>query len=240
MQNNFLTTILFAFIPVASALAGACIAVLRPPSPAFRSLIQHLAAGVVFSVVAVELLPDITRQHGAYTAVAIGFLLGVSAMLALSEFAHRLEKNGDERPVGILVGVGIDVFLDGFLISISFFAAGNKEGVLLTLALALEMLSLGLAVATALGKHNPDRRRVLRSTGLLFLLLVVGAGLGALLLPLMTDSLLEVVLSFGLAALLYLVTEELLVEAHKEPETPLATGMFFCGFLVFLLLGMVG
>jgi ZIP family zinc transporter len=38
---------------------------------------------------------------------------------------------------------------------------------------------------------------------------------------------------------MYLVTEELLVEAHKEPETPLATGMFFIGFLIFLLLGMV-
>lgn len=46
------------------------------------------------------------------------------------------------------------------------------------------------------------------------------------------------VLSFGCAALLYLVTEELLVDAHEVPETTTATIMFFAGFRIFLLLGM--
>ena len=40
--------------------------------------------------------------------------------------------------------------------------------------------------------------------------------------------------AFGLMALLYLVTEELLVEAHEEKcETPVVTSMFFLGFLVW-------
>ena len=43
---------------------------------------------------------------------------------------------------------------------------------------------------------------------------------------------------FGAAALLFLVTEELLVEAHEEPETPLLTTTFFAGFLLILILGM--
>ena len=38
-------------------------------------------------------------------------------------------------------------------------------------------------------------------------------------------------------ALLYLVTEELLVEAHEGgKETPFAAAMFFAGFLLLLLL----
>ena len=37
-------------------------------------------------------------------------------------------------------------------------------------------------------------------------------------------------------ALLYLVTEELLVEAHESPDTPLISSMFFIGFLGLLLL----
>jgi ZIP family zinc transporter len=49
----------------------------------------------------------------------------------------------------------------------------------------------------------------------------------------------ELVLSFGLAALLFLVVEELLVEAHEVPETPLITSTFFAGFLLFLVLGIV-
>ena len=48
-----------------------------------------------------------------------------------------------------------------------------------------------------------------------------------------------VVLAFGLAALLFLVTEELLVEAHEEPEIPTATALFFADFCSSLILGMV-
>lgn len=35
--------------------------------------------------------------------------------------------------------------------------------------------------------------------------------------------------------LLYLVTEELLVEAHEKPDTPLISATFFVGFLGLLL-----
>lgn len=237
MAQQLLNVILVALIPVLAAILGAVIAAFRPPSPIVRSYIQHLAAGVVFSVVAVELLPDITSHHGAYLEVTLGFGLGIAAMLALRSFNHQLEKNGSDKPLGLLVAVGIDILLDGFLIGISF-AAGPKGGFLLTAALTLEMLSLGLAVATALGKTESDRRQVILIPSLLFLIIVVGAGIGVVLIQYISASVLEGVLAFGLAALLYLVTEELLVEAHKEPETPPATAMFFVGFLVFLLLGM--
>ena len=43
-------------------------------------------------------------------------------------------------------------------------------------------------------------------------------------------------LSFGLMALLYLVTEELLVEAHEKPDRPWITSLFLVGFLSVLLL----
>lgn len=39
------------------------------------------------------------------------------------------------------------------------------------------------------------------------------------------------VLAFGSAALLYLVTEELLVEAHDTPDGPIHVTMFFVGFI---------
>ncbi len=238
MTNSLLNVLLFALLPVTAAVMGAVIAVFRPPTPIIRSHIQHLAAGVVFAVVAVELLPDITSHRKAYIQVAIGFLLGVGVMLALKTASHKLESRGDEFPIGLLVGVGIDILLDGFLIGISL-SAGVEEGILLTIALTLELLSLGLAVAAELGQVEKKRGKVILITTLLFLIIVVGAGLGSILVQYLSVAVLEIVLSFGLAALLYLVTEELLVEAHKEPETPLATGMFFVGFLVFLLFGMM-
>jgi ZIP family zinc transporter len=47
--------------------------------------------------------------------------------------------------------------------------------------------------------------------------------------------------SFALVALLYLVVEELLAEAHAEPDKPLATALFFAGFRGLLILdGLAG
>lgn len=237
MAQQLLNIIMVALIPVMAAILGAVIAAFRPPSPVVRSYIQHLAAGVVFSVVAVELLPDITRHPGAYLEVILGFGLGIGAMLALGSFNQQFEEHGSDKPIGLLVAVGIDILLDGFLIGVAF-SAGPKGGFLLTAALTLELLSLGLAVATALGKTEKNRRQVILIPSLLFLIIVVGACIGVILIQFISASVLEGVLAFGLAALLYLVTEELLVEAHKEPESPPATAMFFAGFLVFLLLGM--
>jgi ZIP family zinc transporter len=42
--------------------------------------------------------------------------------------------------------------------------------------------------------------------------------------------------AFGLIALLYLVIEELLVEAHETPDRPWVAAMFFAGFLILLVI----
>ena len=70
-------------------------------------------------------------------------------------------------------------------------------------------------------------------------LMIVGAGLGWTLLADASVHTLAGLLSFGCAALLFLVTEELLIEAHESADTAVTTTMFFVGFLTFLLLGML-
>ena len=232
----------YALLPVAATITGATVAAFKPPGPLLRSYIQHFAAGVVFSVVAVELLPDIVREH-APVQVVIGFALGVAVMLgvrsATAKVEEKAERTESKWPMAMLAAVGVDVLVDGFLIGIGF-AAGAKEGKLLTLALTVELLSLGLAVCATLGKAGVARTRSIITTSMLALLIIIGAVVGATLLSAVSERTLEVVLSFGLAALLFLVTEELLVEAHEEPETPLTTATFFAGFLLLLVLGMAG
>ncbi|MGE5170284.1 MAG: hypothetical protein ACM3JC_07925, partial [Rudaea sp.] len=63
MSHSILYVLLISAIPVGAAFIGATIAALRPPGLVLRSSIQHFAAGVIFSVVAVELLPDVRRGH---------------------------------------------------------------------------------------------------------------------------------------------------------------------------------
>jgi ZIP family zinc transporter len=55
----------------------------------------------------------------------------------------------------MLGAVGVDVIVDGFLIGVSF-AANEQAGQFLTIALGLEMFSLGLALSVSLSQTKVD------------------------------------------------------------------------------------
>jgi zinc transporter, ZIP family len=122
--------------------------------------------------------------------------------------------------VGAIVGIG--------------FAAGAKEGMLLTIALTIELLFLSLSVAATLSDAKESRLKVWAITVAIALLLPIGATMGVVLLAGISGELLAGFFAFGLVALLYLVTEELLVEAHETPDTPFTTAIFFVGFLLLI------
>lgn len=227
-------------IPVFATVLGGAIATFRTPSEKLRSLVQHFAAGVVLAVVAGELLPEMTKEHRP-VGVVIGFVLGVALMLGVKAVTERIEgrsgSSGNSK-AGLLTAVGIDVFLDGLLIGVGF-AAGERVGTLLVIALTLELLFLGLSVAASLAEAKfPRSRNILTVTGLAGLV-AVGAWLGGSLLGGLSGLSLEIVLSFGAAALMYLVVEELLTEAHEVQETPLITASFFAGFVALYLLELM-
>ena len=223
----------YTLIPAAAAVLGAAVAVNLRPGPVLVSAIQHFAAGVVFAAAAGEILPDL-KHAGSAWATLIGGGIGVAAMLGIRMLEKRVKG-----PVGLMTVTGIDILVDGLVLGIAF-AGGAKAGLLLTVALTIEVLFLGLTVANELGEGGASKRRVGGMTAGLVLLLPVGALLGG---PVGTlpAAVQGGFLAFGLIALLYLVTEELLVEAHETEDRPWVTAMFFAGFLLLLLLDeMVG
>lgn len=240
MPPSVLQVLMISAIPVAAACLGATVAAVRAPGLVARSSIQHFAAGVIFSVVAVELLPEVRRGHDPFE-VGWTFAAGVALMLAIDEAVKRFSPAGAHPgtrgpSAGQLVPIGVDLLLDGLIISIAM-TAGLKQGVLLTAALTLELFSLGLAMAITFATAKISVR-ILAPTGIACLM-IVGAVLGQTLLADASVHTLAGLLSFGCAALLFLVTEELLIEAHESADTHVTTTMFFVGFLIFLLLGMV-
>jgi ZIP family zinc transporter len=228
----------YTALAVVAALVGGVIAVYRPPDPQMESNVQHFAAGVVIAAVAAELLPDV---HGrAPQVVVLGFAIGVVTMLGI----HRLSKTIEKRDIGgqfagaagLLITVGIDMLIDGVLIGVTFLD-NPDTGVIIAVALAIEVLFLGVAGVVALPQDLGMAKKLAVPTAF-GLLLAAGVTGGVLVLEGVTGAPVAVILAFGAAALLYLVTEELLVKAGTVPETPVSTTLFFLGFLAIFLLDM--
>lgn len=98
-------------------------------------------AGVVFSVVAVELLPDVVKTH-APVPLVVGFSVGFVAMIGEEGYTRKKSssnaESGNKIPWSLMIVIAVDIFIDCLLLGIAF-NAGNSEGILLAIALATEL-----------------------------------------------------------------------------------------------------
>lgn len=233
--------ILTMAIPALVCLGGGLLAAVWNPGHQTRSLIQHFAAGVVLAALAVELLPGIGREQAPAGVLMGAFALGSLFMYGIKLWTMRLEHRaaatgpGSGMGTGLLLATFIDVATDGFIIGAGF-AAGGETGTILALGLSVELLFLGLALASG----AVSGRRIVAVSGALGATVLAFSLLGNLLLAGATHAVIGGTLAFSAAALLYLVTEELLIEAHEVEEKPVSTLVLFGGFLAFWGIQLLG
>ncbi|MFI0397677.1 MAG: ZIP family metal transporter [Thiolinea sp.] len=231
---------LIMLIPALVALTGGLLAVVWNPSRQTRSLIQHFAAGVVLAALAVEVLPDIQGEHASGLVIITAFALGSLFMYLMKLWSLHLEEKAghgasDQLSHGLVIATFVDIAVDGFMIGAGF-AAGGQTGLILALGLSVELLFLGLSLAA----ENTKGWRIVALSTALGMTVLVFAVLGSWLLSGASHDLIAAALAFSAAALLYLVTEELLIEAHEVEEKPVSTLVLFAGFLVFWSIQLIG
>ncbi|MBE7940698.1 MULTISPECIES: hypothetical protein [Ramlibacter] len=234
-----LVVLLFTLPALLAATVGGIVAVRRPPSPAVTAAIQHFAAGIVFAATALELLPK--ERTEAAIPVIVGFAIGIALMLGLRILEQKLEgRSGGAGgiPTGLLLVTALDFTIDGLVLGMAF-AAGEKSGILLAVALTLEVLFVALSVTTEVAGSGVRRLLAVATAPGLALVLCAAAVLGRLFFGSLSPFPFAVLLGVGIVAMLYLVTEELLVEAHEVEETHWSVAAFFLGFLLFLVIEML-
>ena len=223
-----------AAFPVLAGIIGGAFIVIRTPSPALVSGVQHFAAGIVMAAVAGEVLPELS-DRGPLWLIVVGFCAGVALLVGLRRLEHAESRQPGAMPIGFLTVVAIDLFIDGLLVATGA-AIATRTAVIITIALTVEVFFLGLAVALATVSSGVAKLRAALTTGAISLVTAAGAVLGAIVLAEAGNTTLVLVLAFAAAALLWLVVEELLVEAHEIPEQPWMAVMFFVGFLLLYCL----
>ncbi|NRA73801.1 MAG: ZIP family metal transporter [Rickettsiales bacterium] len=197
-----------------------------------KSVIQHFSAGVVFAALSVELIPELYKTSFELHLI-IGFVIGAALMLFIRKIFNN--KEGGRKSIAtLLTAVGIDIFIDGFLVGVTF-AISIAKGLIISLALSLELLFLVLSVDVSLQKIGKKFSSIICINLGFALLVMLGSAIGLTFINASKGTMVGIT-SFAAAALLYLVTEELLKEAHEEEEASVSTALFFLGFLIVLLL----
>ena len=230
----------YILLATGAGILGSVIALSWNPNVRTRSAIQHFAAGAVLAAVAANVIPEVERL-GTLPGIVGGFVAGVLLMIALKWVVVRSEHTGKEKnkfPVGLAIAAAVDTFIDGVLISASF-SASAQLGSLLAIALALELLFLTLSVGVELREGNFKFWQSLTVTGGIALLLLVGAFTAGFLFADASEATLAIVLSFGAAALIYLIAEELLVENIEAEKSLFPTLTLFSGYLALLILKLL-
>lgn len=242
MPDQFLMILPGVLLATGAGLLGSIVAMFWSPNVHARSAIQHFAAGAVLSAVASSVIPEAERI-GSIGGILGGFLAGGLAMIALKWVVVRFEdkeKKAGKLPIGLAAAAGMDTLIDGALITAGFFS-GGQLGTLLVAALALELFFLTLSVGSEFRKEKTFQawHGFLITAGIA-LLLLVGAFSASLILRNVSEATIAVWLAFGSAALIYLIAEELLVEAIQAEKSLLSTAMLFAGFLVLLAFKLLG
>lgn len=222
------------------ALIGSCLGVIGGFFPTlFRiqqralSHMQHFVAGIVLAAMATSILPGAIKSE-KLLPICVGFVVGMFILLVLQAISHKVEQvHAKSFPLGAVVAGMIDLFIDGLLIGISF-VIGKEAGLVVTLSLSFCAFFLCLTIG---GMIRNFFVRLLSSIVLASMLLL-GAFVATLCIPLFYTSLYFEILSFGVAALLFLACEELLKAAHKKEDSLLTTFLFFAGFLAVLVIHM--
>lgn len=240
MPEQFTSSLPYILLATGAGILGSLISLFWNPHVKIRSAVQHFAAGAVLAAIAASVIPEV-EQTGTLPGVVGGFGAGGLLMIALKWLVVRFEHQGKQTknlPVGLAAAAAVDTLIDGVLISAGF-SANDQLGGLLAIALSLELLFLTLSVGVEFRERKFSWWQSLAITGGIALLLFIGAFAAGFLLADVPETTLAVVLSFGAAALIYLIAEELLVENVQAEESIFSTATLFIGFLALLILKLL-
>lgn len=216
------------------------------PHPRFQRAILGFAAGVMTAAsVWSLLLPAIDQATEESTLpgwlpAATGMLLGVVFLAALDALLPRLRKQRQELSAGwkqttlLVTAITLHNVPEGMAVGLAFALASQGEGLAgaaaLALGIGIQNFPEGAAIALPLRQNGWSRRKAFvggAGSGIVepifgVLVVLVAAGVS----PLMPW-----LLSFAAGAMLYVVVEELVPQAHSRAGT--------CGFVIGFLIMMV-
>ena len=246
------------FTCLATVLGAATVFVFRRDlSPAVQRVFLGFAAGVMVAASVWSLLipaMEMAQEQGGGVLLPVGggFLLGGVFLLALDGLLPHLHPGSDQpeglpaklrRTTMVVLAVTLHNIPEGMAVGLSFAIAAQEGGALagaiaLALGMALQNFPEGAAVSLPMRSQGVSRSRSFlcgAASGVVEpifgLLTVLAAGSVTPAMPW--------ILSFAAGAMIYVVVEELIPEAHLGEHSHTGTLSVMTGFLVMMLLDVL-
>ena len=229
----------------------------RDLSATIQRIFLGFAAGVMIAASVWSLLipaMEMAEEQGGGVLLPVGggFLLGGVFLLALDGLLPHLHPGSDQpeglpaklrRTTMVVLAVTLHNIPEGMAVGLSFAIAAQEGGALagaiaLALGMALQNFPEGVAVSLPLRSQGASRGRSFlcgAASGVVEpifgLLTVLAAGSITPVMPW--------ILSFAAGAMIYVVVEELIPEAHLGEHSHTGTISVMTGFLVMMLLDVM-
>ncbi|MBE3519100.1 MAG: ZIP family metal transporter [Firmicutes bacterium] len=204
-----------------------------------------LAAGVMLAATAFSLLVPALEGGGVIPAGG-GLLLGAALIAWLDRHVpHTHFQAGREGPSSrlarvwlLILAITIHNFPEGMSVGVVFGSGDPAAGVVLAAAIGLQNMPEGLAVAAPLVREGYKHSRAVCYAALTGLVEPIAGFLGAALVRL-AAGILPWALGFAAGAMLYVVSDEMIPESHREGHQREATWGVVLGFFLMMVLDNV-
>ncbi len=199
---------------------GVAILFWRRPSDRFMGTVLGFSAGIMLSIVFLELVEEGLEVGGlapALTGLAVGLVIFwlLDNFLPHRHFFSAERPNGSYLKKGLLIAAGIALhnFPEGLAIGAGY-TASPSVGLTLAILITVHNLPEGIAVAMPLHYAGSSALRVLGITALAGTPMGLGALFGALIGGI-SPSVLSLSLGFAGGAMLYIVCDEMIPDAYQ-------------------------
>jgi len=245
METTLTTIALIGLLSgvIGTTAGGLSVVLVKTIRNRLLSILLGFSAGVMVAITFGELIPHAIEDGSIWTA-NLGILFGVGIIGILDlKFPHRHfsmfidgdRERGKHLKTGVLLSVGIAMhnLPEGIAIGVAFLVS-FEAGMGVALLMAIHNFPEGMAAGAAMCVGGVKGSKVALITVLAGVPMGIGALIGGLLRG-VSDVILSIGFGFAAGAMLYIVFDELIPDAHRKMKGHYAIG----GILSGIILGMI-
>lgn len=206
------------------------------------------AAGVMLAATSFSLvIPAIEAGGGGFRGAAItliGIIIGgifLDFTDRHSPHVHLIDKREEGNKSSLakmwlfIIAITIHNFPEGLAVGVGFGDGNIPNGLTIAIGISLQNLPEGLAVALSLVRENFSTKKAFLIATLTGLVEPIGSFIGLLLVNI-AKPLLPLILAFAAGAMLFVISDEIIPETHKNGYERQATYGVLIGFVIMMFL----